>query len=199
MGNDKNANDTASEPDSPNFGDIIYSDWVSAAGSTIEVSVYSKIWSETLVAVLQESALSLFDDVLTEFGNTKTCINLCLCGDAQMQTFNQKYRQIDKPTNVLSFPAYDPDEHSIDWGVPESMGDIVIAGESVVREADGMQIPVSDHLIHLFLHGLLHLFGFDHIDDESAKAMESLEIKFLANIGVTNPYQDIYVGVHSSC
>ena len=199
MGNDKNANDAASEPDSPNFGDIIYSDWISAAGSTIEVSVNSKIWPETRIAVLQEAALSIFDDVLSEFGNTKTSVNLCLCGDTQMQILNQKYRQIDKPTNVLSFPAYDPTEHRIDWGVHGSLGDIIIAGETMAREADDMQIPVSDHLIHLFVHGLLHLFGFDHIDDKSAKVMESLEVRLLSSIGVTNPYQDIYIGVRNSC
>ena len=111
-----------------------------------------------------------------------------------MRQLNQQHRQIDKPTNVLSFPAYDMAGQQIDGDTPALLGDIVIAAETVVREADDMQIPVADHLIHLFVHGMLHLFGHDHIDDELAETMETLEVKFLANIGVPNPYQDTQTG-----
>ena len=112
-----------------------------------------------------------------------------------MRQINRQHRQIDKATNVLSFPAYDMPSHRLESGAPALLGDIVIAAETVAREADSLQIPVADHLVHLFVHGMLHLFGYDHIDDDMAETMESLEIKFLANIGIANPYQDTQLEV----
>ena len=206
MAHDTHATDTAPEPDSPGCDDIFYSDWVSAAGATIEASINTKIWPDLLVAGFQQAALTMLDDILSEFANTKTSIkvsakasvSLWLCDDAQMRQLNQQHRQIDKPTNVLSFPAYDMAGdmagQQIDGDAPALLGDIVIAAETVMREADDMQMPVADHLIHLFVHGMLHLFGHDHIDDELAETMETLEVKFLANIGVPNPYQDTQTG-----
>jgi probable rRNA maturation factor len=210
MAHDTHATDTAPEPDSPGCDDIFYSDWVSAAGATIEVSINTKIWPDLLVAGFQEAALTMLDDILSEFANTETSakvsaeasVSLWLCDDAQMRQLSQQHRQIDKPTNVLSFPAYDMAGdmavdmvgRQIDGDVPALLGDIVIAAETVMCEADDMQMPVADHLIHLFVHGMLHLFGHDHIDDELAETMETLEVKFLANIGVPNPYQDTQTG-----
>ena len=210
MAHDTHATDTAPEPDSPGCDDIFYSDWVSAAGATIEASINTKIWPDPLVAGFQQAALTMLDDILSEFASTKVSaktsaktsakvsVSLWLCDDAQMRQLNQQHRQIDKPTNVLSFPAYDMAGDmagpQTDGDVPALLGDIVIAAETVMREADDMQMPVADHLIHLFVHGMLHLFGHDHIDDELAETMETLEVKFLANIGVPNPYQDTQTG-----
>jgi probable rRNA maturation factor len=202
MAHDTHATDTAPEPDSPGCDDIFYSDWVSAAGATIEASINTKIWPDPLVAGFQQAALTMLDYILSELANTmvnnKASVSLRLCDDAQMRQLNQQHRQIDKPTNVLSFPAYDMvgdmTGQQIDGDVPALLGDIVIAAETVMCEADDMQMPVADHLIHLFVHGMLHLFGHDHIDDELAETMETLEVKFLANIGVPNPYQDTQTG-----
>ena len=194
MAHDTHATDTAPEPDSPRCDDILYSDWVSAAGATIEASINTKIWPDPLVAGFQQSALTMLDDILSVLVSTNVSVSLCLCDDAQMRQLNQQHRQIDKPTNVLSFPAYDMAGQQIDGDAPALLGDIVIAAETVMREADDMQMPVADHLIHLFVHGMLHLFGHDHIDDELAETMETLEVKFLANIGVPNPYQDTQTG-----
>ena len=210
MAHDTHATDTAPEPDSPGCDDIFYSDWVSAAGATVEASINTKIWPDPLVAGFQQSALTMLDDILSELASTKVnakasakvSVSLWLCDDAQMRQLNQQHRQIDKPTNVLSFPAYDMAGdmcgdmagQQTDGDAPALLGDIVIAAETVMREADDMQMPVADHLIHLFVHGMLHLFGHDHIDDELAETMETLEVKFLANIGVPNPYQDTQTG-----
>ena len=206
MAHDTHATDTAPEPDSPGCDDIFYCDWVSAAGSTIEASINTKIWPDALVAGFQQAALTMLDDILSEFTNTKTStkvsakasVSLWLCDDAQMRQLNHQHRQIDKPTNVLSFPAYDTvgdlAGQRIDGDATALLGDIVISAETVMREADDMQMPVADHLIHLFVHGMLHLFGYDHINDELAETMETLEVKFLANIGVPNPYQDTQTG-----
>ena len=202
MAHDTNATDSAPEPDSPGCDGILYGDWVSAAGSTIEASINTKIWPDLLVAGFQQAAMTMLDDILSELASAEVSVSLFLCDDAQMRKLNHQHRQIDKPTNVLSFPAYDMaydtavdmTEQQIDGDVPALLGDIVIAAETVMREADDMQMPVVDHLIHLFVHGMLHLFGHDHIDDELAETMESLEVKFLANIGVPNPYQDTQTG-----
>jgi probable rRNA maturation factor len=210
MAHDKHATDTAPEPDSPGCDDILYSDWVSATGAIIEASINTKIWPDPLVDGFRQPALTMLDDILSELASTKVrvkasakvsakaSVSLWLCNDAQMRQLNQQHRQINKPTNVLSFPAYDMAGNlvgqQIDGDAPALLGDIVIAAETVMREADDMQMPVADHLIHLFVHGMLHLFGHDHIDDELAETMETLEVKFLANIGVPNPYQDTQTG-----
>ena len=190
MAHDTHATDSAPERDSPGCDDIYYRDWVSAAGATIEASINIKTWPDPLVAGFQQASLTMLDDILSELASAKVSVSLCLCDDAQMRQLNQQHRQIDKSTNVLSFPAYDMAGQQIDEDTPALLGDIVIAAETVMREADDMQMPVADHLIHLFVHGMLHLFGHDHIDDELAETMETLEVKFLANIGVPNPYQD---------
>jgi probable rRNA maturation factor len=210
MAHDTHATDTAPEPDSPGCDDILYSDWVSATGAIIEASINTKIWPDPLVDGFRQPALTMLDDILSELASTKVrvkasakvsakaSVSLWLCNDAQMRQLNQQHRQINKPTNVLSFPAYDMAGNlvgqQIDGDAPALLGDIVIAAETVMREADDMQMPVADHLIHLFVHGMLHLFGHDHIDDELAETMETLEVKFLANIGVPNPYQDTQTG-----
>ena len=107
-----------------------------------------------------------------------------------MRQINRRHRQIDKVTNVLSFPAHDMPGRQLNTGALTLLGDIVIAAETVKREAESLQISVTDHLMHLFVHGMLHLFGYDHIDDYMAETMELLEIRFLKNIGIANPYQD---------
>ena len=190
---DTNASDTAPDPDSPGDDDISYSDWQSPAGAVIEASIDTKIWPDALVNSFQQTAPKIFDEILAMHDSVTASVSLCLCGDLQMQQINRQHRQIDKATNVLSFPAYDMRSDKIDPAVPALLGDIVIAAETVVREADAMQIPVADHLMHLFVHGMLHLFGHDHVEDHMAEAMEKLEIQFLAGLGIANPYQNAQV------
>ena len=187
---DTNASDTAPDPDSPGDDDISYSDWQSPAGAVIEASIDTKIWPDALVNNFKQTAPKIFDKILAMHDSAPAGVSLCLCDDLQMQRINRQHRQFDKATNVLSFPAYDMRSDKIDLAVPALLGDIVIAAETVVREADAMQTPVADHLMHLFVHGMLHLFGYDHIEDDMAEAMETLEIQFLADVGIANPYQN---------
>ena len=195
MVHDTQASDTASEPDSPVDDDILYIDWQSPAGAIIEASIDRNIWPNALLNSFQDTAPKIFDDILVAHDSPPASVSLCLCNDLQMQQINRRHRQIDKSTNVLSFPAYDMPRHHLYQGAQTLLGDIVIAAETVTLEAESLQIPVADHLMHLFVHGMLHLFGYDHIDDDTAETMELLEIKFLANIGIANPYQDTQLEV----
>lgn len=108
-----------------------------------------------------------------------------LANDADVQQLNKQFRGKDKPTNVLSFPAdlefTDPDEATY-------IGDIIFAIPTVVREAAEQGKTAEDHLKHLSVHGLLHLFGYDHIEDDEATIMENLEIDILNGLKIKNPY-----------
>ncbi|WP_137752206.1 rRNA maturation RNase YbeY [Sphingopyxis sp. L1A2A] len=117
-----------------------------------------------------------------------------LTDDAEVQTLNRDFRGKDKPTNVLSFPQVQDDlleglANSDDGEI--LLGDIVLARETCAREADEKGISLTDHATHLIVHGLLHLVGYDHIDDASAAAMEALEVKALASLGIGNPYAEL--------
>ena len=195
MAHDTHASDTVPEPDSPGGGDISYSEWQSQAGAMIEASIDRNSWPDALVNSFQHTAPKIFDDILAAHDLPHASVSLCLCDDLQMRQINRQHRQFDKATNVLSFPAYDMPSHCHGLGTPALLGDIVIAAETVTREAESMQIPVTDHLMHLFVHGMLHLFGYDHIDNDMAETMELLEIRFLANVGIANPYQDTQLEV----
>lgn len=105
-------------------------------------------------------------------------LSVALADDATIQRLNREYRAKDKPTNVLSFPAV----HG------PLLGDVIIAYETLVREAAEEAIPVRDHLILLTVHGLLHLLGYDHETETEAVTMESLETSILAGLGIKDPH-----------
>ncbi len=105
-------------------------------------------------------------------------LSLVLSDDAQIQALNKSYRHKDTPTNVLSFPQSGP-----------LLGDIILARETISREAAKKESSFENHLTHLIIHGWLHLQGFDHQTDETAAQMEAIEIAALAMLGIDNPYQ----------
>ncbi|THD65581.1 MAG: rRNA maturation RNase YbeY [Bradyrhizobium sp.] len=112
-----------------------------------------------------------------------------LTDDAGIRTLNSNWRGIDKPTNVLSFPALPPTGGGPD-DAPRMLGDIAIAYQTTRAEADDEQKPFDHHLSHLAVHGFLHLIGYDHEKDADAAAMESLETEILAQLGIPDPYAD---------
>lgn len=120
-------------------------------------------------------------------------INFLLTDDARIQELNKNYRDVNKPTNVLSFPSLEPEEIS-DLKEKEKslqpiiLGDVVLSFEIIRQESLNQEIPFDHHLIHLAVHGVLHLLGFDHERDEDATVMESLEIKILSSLTIPNPY-----------
>jgi probable rRNA maturation factor len=125
-------------------------------------------------------------------------LSLLGCDDARIAVLNADFRGKPQPTNVLSWPSEDrgaefagempepPEPGAPDD--PESLGDIAIAWETCMREAEEQSKALVDHVTHLLVHGMLHLLGYDHIEDEDAAVMESLEVRILASLGVSDPY-----------
>lgn len=112
-------------------------------------------------------------------------VSVLLADDAAVRVLNRDWRGIDKPTNVLSFPA----QASKLEGIPPLLGDIAIAYETLAREAADEGKPVLHHLAHLVVHGYLHLMGYDHQTDSEAQAMEALEREILRALRIPDPYR----------
>ena len=113
-------------------------------------------------------------------------ISLRIVDEEESQALNRQYRGKDKPTNVLSFPADIPPE----LGLP-LLGDLVICAQVVAREAEQQHKALSAHWAHMVVHGTLHLLGYDHIEDDEAEIMESLETRILAGLGIDDPYRPL--------
>ena len=129
--------------------------------------------------------------IAPELANARLSASLLFTTDAEIHALNREWRQRDKATNVLSFPMLARDELLTlgAEGPPELLGDVALAFETCAREAAEKGIPLEDHAAHLIVHGLLHLAGHDHeTSPEDADAMEALETKALALLGVADPY-----------
>lgn len=114
-------------------------------------------------------------------------LSLILTDDAEQRRLNRDWRGIDRPTNVLSFAIWEPGALPPP-GAPLLLGDVVLALETVAREAEEQRKPFADHFSHLVVHGVLHLLGYDHQTEFEANAMEALETAILASLGVADPY-----------
>lgn len=126
-------------------------------------------WTEQAVM----AALDGLDDI------ARGELSVVFTDDAQIQQLNRDFRGKDKPTNVLSFPTPFPQN---------LQGDIVLAYETIAAEAGDKHIALRDHVLHLIIHGFLHLQGYDHQDEAGAQVMEALEIRSLRALAIDNPY-----------
>jgi probable rRNA maturation factor len=140
----------------------------------VDVVTKNKKWTgkEKLVERLAKKLISLVESDAQE-------LSISLVSDRQMKKINLQFRDKNKPTNVLSFPAFDR----------LFLGDIVIAYETLEREAKEQKKKFNDHLTHLILHSILHLLGHDHEEEKMAQKMEKLEIKILKQLDIENPYK----------
>lgn len=135
-----------------------------------------------------EEALDEVADAIARRLDLDACeAAIALSSDERVRALNRTYRGKDKPTNVLSFPAVEQGQPP---GPRRHLGDIVLAAETVAKEAAAEGKPPRHHLQHLALHGLLHLIGYEHESEQQAREMECLEVAILAQIGVPDPYAD---------
>ena len=155
-----------------------------------EVLVVADCWHHEpdAEAVIQRAIAAAAETVGQDVGEAELAV--MLTDDAGIRTLNSNWRGIDKPTNVLSFPALQPTGASREDDAPRMLGDIAIAYQTMRKEADDEQKPFDHHLSHLAVHGFLHLIGYDHETDDDAEAMETLEAEILAHLGIPNPYAD---------
>ena len=160
------------------------------AHPTTEILVVADCWRDEpeADAVIQRAIAAAADAVDDDVAEAE--IAVMLTDDSGIRTLNSNWRGIDKPTNVLSFPALQPERAPKPGDAPRMLGDIAIAYETMRREADEEQKPFDHHLSHLAVHGFLHLIGYDHEKDDDAEVMESLEREILAQLGIPDPYAD---------
>ena len=119
-------------------------------------------------------------------GEQGKIITLLFADDETMQELNKDWRGKDAPTNVLSFPA--PKDQPVPPGELSLLGDIVLGFGTCAREAEEAGKTLTNHTCHLIVHGVLHLLGYDHVDDQEAEKMEAAEIKILSTLNISNPY-----------
>jgi probable rRNA maturation factor len=160
----------------------------------VEVDI-EEPWPQGDWDALAARAAEIAARVAPELGNPRLSASLLFTSDGEIHSLNRDWRERDKATNVLSFPmleredllALGPD------GPPELLGDIALAYETCAREAAEKGVSIHDHAAHLIVHGLLHLAGYGHeISAQDADAMEALETKALALMGIADPYGDRY-------
>ncbi len=153
-----------------------------------DIEQESALWDEFPDAeAIAERALHIVSLKLGDKFRDGVELSILLSDDDHIRSVNQEWRGIDKPTNVLSFPSVGREKIASTL----FLGDIIIAFETVKREAEVENKALADHFTHLVIHGFLHLLGYDHENDADAEIMESLEAEFLAELNIPNPYEDV--------
>lgn len=146
-----------------------------AGRTTVDVVLLDPAWTEVLPGVerlVRKAARAATND-------RKRSLTVALADDRRVRALNARDRRKDEPTNVLSYPS----------GERDFLGDVVLARQTVWREAKSQGKTASDHLAHLVVHGTLHLLGYDHEASEAdAERMEALERRILAKLGIADPY-----------
>lgn len=156
---------------------------------SVEFSVCSPLWRglrraralarETLALCVEESGVALSEGAE---------VGVLLADDERIRALNARWRALDKPTNVLSFPASQAGRQGGLLVQAAMLGDIALSYETLAREAERDGVKLADHYRHLLAHGFLHLIGYDHETEDEAERMEALERRVLARLGVADPY-----------
>ena len=163
----------------------------------VDIIIEDERWKDLLPALAETAAQA----VLTDQGLDPAAFEVSLlgCDDARIAVLNAEFRGKPAPTNVLSWPAQDlaPEAEGARPDLPEpflpdereSLGDIAIAWETCAREAEEQGKSLHDHVLHLIVHGVLHLLGYDHIREGDAALMEGTEVRVLDRMGISDPYE----------
>ncbi len=157
----------------------------------MELEVDHEGWPPSAWPNLAARAAAATAQIVPELANPRLSASLLFTTDAEINALNRQWRGRDQATNVLSFPMLGRDEllALAPDGPPELLGDVALAFETCAREAADQGIPLEHHAAHLIVHGLLHLAGHDHeLSPGDAEAMEALEVKALALMGIADPY-----------
>jgi probable rRNA maturation factor len=157
----------------------------------MQIDIDIEDWPEGKWAALAERGAQAAGEGEPLLANPRLIASLLFTSDAEVHTLNREWRTRDKPTNVLSFPMLEREELEglAQDGPPVMLGDIALAYETCAREAAEKGVSLEAHATHLIVHGLLHLAGHDHVEsDEQAEAMEALETRILAKLGIADPY-----------
>ena len=165
---------------------------IDGVGDVVEIRIDDDGWSGIACEALARKCY----DAASAF-EAKICqpVSVLFTGDSEMRRLNRDFRGKDQPTNVLSFPTDDlqSDEQAASLGLPPEhtyLGDIALGAGVCARESAEKNISMENHATHLLVHGLLHLAGYDHQNDEDAELMEARERDILKSIGVADPYSD---------
>ena len=132
---------------------------------------------------LSDKLNQAFELICVEEGLSNCSVNIKIVDNNEIENLNKKFRNKDRPTNVLSFTNED-----ISRRVTNNLGDIAISYEYVERESKEQDKKFDDHIVHMFIHGIYHILGFDHKDDPMADKMENKEIILLKKLNINNPY-----------
>lgn len=187
---------------------IAFSGTLCHCGPMLEFATLNEGWDDSRdwQALVMKAGLAAIRR--TRFGDLDASavsleISVRLTSDAEVRALNRDYRQKDKPTNVLSFPMVQTelveglantvadDCAASGAGCEVLLGDIVLAHETCAREAAERNVSLEAHAAHLIVHGTLHLLGYDHMQDDEAEAMESLEREIMAALGLHDPYEPV--------
>ena len=132
---------------------------------------------------LSDKLNQAFELICVEEGLSNCSVNIKIVDNNEIENLNKKFRNKDRPTNVLSFTNDD-----ISRRITNNLGDIAISYEYVERESKEQDKKFDDHIVHMFIHGIYHILGFDHKDDPMADKMENKEIILLKKLNINNPY-----------
>ena len=193
------------EPDSPDNDPYQSTVWQTDGGSLLEMMIDTDSWPDAAVAQAQARFCVATDVVCAAFGKPSIQVGALLCDNARMRDLNLQFRGKDSPTNVLSFPddsAPDdstPDNAPLDDSAvpagasPRAVGELALAYGQLAAEANEEDKSLADHMTHLWVHGLAHLFGLDHETVGDAEEMEAAETAILARLGIADPYAGFHV------
>lgn len=193
------------EPDSPDDDPYQSTVWQTDGGSLLEMMIDTDSWPDAAVAQAQARFCVATDVVCAAFGKPSIQVGALLCDNARMRDLNLQFRGKDSPTNVLSFPddsAPDdstPDNAPLDDSAvpagasPRAVGELALAYGQLAAEANEEDKSLADHMTHLWVHGLAHLFGLDHETVGDAEEMEAAETAILARLGIADPYAGFHV------
>lgn len=158
----------------------------------IEVTVEAEAWQTTVtdpIGLVRSTASQALAKAAPPHLRSAH-LSVLLTDDRRIRILNREWRGKDQATDVLSFPAHDPD-FPVPPGMDVELGDIVVALETVLRDAQADGLPLDHHLRHMIVHGVLHLLGFDHETGEAdAQRMENLEAQILKEFGIADPYME---------